>query len=150
MSISARQTVKEDKSTFLSLMNEFYHSAAVLHPLPSEVMESCFDDSVSQSPYVKSYLFENEDGGAVGFAIITLGYSSEAGGRCVWIEDIYLKEEYRGLGFGKAFIEGIKKEYSGVAKRVRLEVEKDNFRAVSLYKKCGFENLPYLQYIMEI
>ena len=51
MNIKARQTEKSDKGAFLELMNEFYHSSAVLHPLPYENMERCFDDSVNKSPY---------------------------------------------------------------------------------------------------
>lgn len=150
MNIKARQTGKGDRQAFLELMNEFYHSPAVLHPLPYENMERCFDDSVNGSPYVKTYIFETEENKPVGFSIVAVGYSSEAGGISVWIEDIYLQEEYRGSGFGRGFIDFIESEFSGRAKRLRLEVERDNKRAISLYDRCGFEFLPYLQMIKDL
>lgn len=153
MNITVRPTEASDKNVFLALMNEFYHSPAVLHPLPEKTMESCFDDSVKDSPYIKTYIFETDDKNdkkPVGFSIITIGYSSEAGGLSVWIEDVYLQKEYRSKGFGKNFLSFIEKEFKGRAKRLRLEVEKDNVRAISLYESYGFEFLPYLQMIKDL
>ena len=97
----------------------------------------------------KTFLFE-DNSLAIGFAIVTIGYSSEAGGLSVWIEDVYLRESYRGMGLGSKFITSIENEFKGKAKRLRLEVEEDNEKAIRLYQKQGFEFLPYMQMIKDI
>lgn len=62
---------------------------------------------------------------------------------CIWIEDLYMKEEYRGLGIGTQFFEYIEKRYPDAL--IRLEVEEENKRAIHVYQKCGYEILPYLE-----
>ena len=149
MNITIRATTENDRKAFLDLMDEFYHTSAVLHPIPKEKMEKCFSDSITYKDHIRTYLFENGSQ-AVGFAIVTIGYSSEAGGLSVWIEDIYLKEDYRGKGIGGEFISSIENEFCQKAKRLRLEVEEDNDNAIRLYKRLGFEVLPYMQMIKDI
>ena len=63
----------------------------------------------------------------------------------VWIEDLYMKPESRGLGIGSKFFEYIEEKYADVV--VRLEVEEENERAVHVYKKAGYEVLPYMEMI---
>ncbi len=58
-------------------------------------------------------------------------------------EDIYIKEEYRGLGFGSRFIEFVGERYPDAV--LRLEVEQENERAVAVYEKKGFSVLPYME-----
>ena len=58
-----------------------------------------------------------------------------------WLEDIYIKAEYRGLGIGSQFIDYITKKYPDAL--LRLEVEEENARAVHVYKKSGFEFFEY-------
>ena len=65
----------------------------------------------------------------------------------VWIEEIYLRPEYRGRGFGTAFIHYVLDNIP--AKRYRLETEPDNVRAAELYRRCGFEHFEYVNYRLE-
>ena len=59
------------------------------------------------------------------------------------IEDIYVKDAYRGLGIGSHFLKFIESKYPNAI--LRLEVEAENERAVNVYQKCGFEVLPYME-----
>ncbi len=68
-------------------------------------------------------------------------FSTEYGRQCIWLEDIYIKAEYRGLGIGSQFIDYITKKYPDAL--LRLEVEEENARAVHVYKKSGFEFFEY-------
>lgn len=52
----------------------------------------------------------------------------------IFLDDIYIEEAYRGRGLGRSIIRGIMRE--GI---VYLWVYKSNEKAVSLYKKLGFE-----------
>ncbi len=75
--------------------------------------------------------------------MVAKSFSTEFGKRCIWIEDLYIEKEHRGRGLGKAFFDFITSKYAGAL--FRLEVEKENERAVALYEKCGFEILPYME-----
>ena len=56
-------------------------------------------------------------------------FSTEFGKQCVWIEDLYMKPESRGLGIGSKFFEYIEEKYADVV--VRLEVEEENEKSSS-------------------
>lgn len=76
----------------------------------------------------------------IGYIVITFGYSLEFHGHIRIIDELYLKEDYRRKGIGKAtlqFIEGICRK-EGI-KAVRLEVERVNFTAQSLYQHEGYQ-----------
>ena len=134
---------KEDHDEFIAMENEFYHSSAVLHSIPEENFERTFGLLMASSPFADCIVFR--DGETVcGYALLALTYSNEAGGTVVWIEEIYVKPQYRGKGIGGAFFEYIDNEYKGVA-RTRLEICPDNIKAAALYKRNGFAELGYLQ-----
>ena len=75
--------------------------------------------------------------------MIAKSFSTEFGKPCIWIEDIYLKEKYRGIGIGHKFLDYITDKYKGHI--FRLEVEEENEVAKKLYEKCGFSVLPYME-----
>ena len=60
-----------------------------------------------------------------------------------WLEDIYIKEAFRGTGIGSQFLEFIGNMYPEAV--LRLEVEEENGRAVKVYEKNGFNVLPYME-----
>ncbi len=97
--------------------------------------------------YMNGYLFEHE-GQVVGFATVAKTFSTEAGGLVAWLEELYIRPNYRSLGLGKEIFEYIENSYSNI-KRIRLEVERDNVRAMNLYKKKGFHILDYLQMVKD-
>ena len=85
-----------------------------------------------------------EDGGQVqGYAMVAKSYSTEFGKPCIWIEDLYVKESFRGSGLGSQVLQYIVQQYPGSI--FRLEVEEENARAIAVYKKNGFEILPYME-----
>ncbi len=135
---------EEDREELLELLEEFYHSDAVLHPVPKAHFERAFQEAVSQSPYAAAYLLK-ADGKTAGFAQLAFSFSTEAGGRVIWVEELYVRPQYRGKGIGSAFFRFLEEEYGAETARFRLEIEPDNARARKLYKKMGFQNLNYLQ-----
>lgn len=138
-----------DREVFIKLMDEFYHTDAVLHPLSAETIERCFDDCVSGSPYIEGYIFREGERTA-GFALAARGYSTEAGGECVQLEDLYIKPEYRSRGLGGEFVAFLEQKHKKTARRLRLEVEASNERATALYERMGFSELSYKQMIKDI
>lgn len=76
-----------------------------------------------------------------GYAMLAKSFSTEFGKNCIWIEDLYVLPSARSHGIGRAFFEFVRKKYPDCV--LRLEVEKENVRAIALYEKCGYKTLPY-------
>ena len=70
-------------------------------------------------------------------------FSTEFGKPCLWIEDLYIKEAYRGQSRGVRFLEYLRERYPNHLHR--LEVETENKQAVRAYEKSGFTILPYME-----
>ena len=62
-------------------------------------------------------------------------------------ENPYMKPESRGFGIGSHFFRYIKEKYPDAV--LRLEVEPENERAIHVYKKAGYEVLPYMEMIQK-
>lgn len=133
---------REDKASVLDMMRVFYASDAVLSNGSEEIFVSDIENCVNDSPYLEGYILE-EKGEIQGYAMIAKSFSTEFGKPCIWIEDLYLKEPYRGMGLGSGFLSYIVDKYPGHL--FRLEAEQENERAIAVYEKCGFEVLPYLE-----
>ena len=142
MSIVIREMVNNDRRPVKWMMEEFYSTDAVATNGSEEIFESDIDACLSDSPYLEGYVFE-DDGYIFGYAMLAKSFSTEYGKPCIWIEDIYIKKEHRGDGLGSTFFDCITKKYPDAI--FRLEVEAENERAIRVYKKNGFEFIPYLE-----
>ncbi|MBR2589400.1 MAG: GNAT family N-acetyltransferase [Clostridia bacterium] len=135
-----------DKETYFALASAFYQSGAVLHPVPVKNIENTFRELIARDTYAECWLCE-EAGEAVGFLLVAKTFSQESGGMVTWIEELYLKEAYRGSGIGTQMLAFIEEHFP--ASRFRLEAEPDNAQAIRLYERLGYKPLPYVQYVKE-
>ena len=142
MSYKIRLMEEHDRTEVLSMMRTFYTSPAVLTDGSEEIYNADIDNCVNDSPYLEGYIFEDECV-IQGYAMIAKSFSTEFGKLCIWIEDIYIKDIYRGKGIGNKFMDYIFDKYKDSI--FRLEVEEENKNAIALYKKNGFDFLPYLE-----
>lgn len=142
MSSTIRMMTLEDKVGVLEMMRVFYASPAVLTNGSEEIFINDIENCVNGSPYLEGYIFEDLDE-MQGYAMIAKSFSTEFGKPCIWIEDLYIKKEYRGLGIGSKFLEFIERKYADSI--IRLEVEEENERAVKVYEKSGFHVMPYME-----
>lgn len=133
---------EKDRAPVIEMMRTFYASPAVLSNGSEEIFAADVDACIGTSPYLEGYIFENADG-ILGYAMAAKSFSTEFGKPCIWIEDLYIKDQYRGLGIGSRFFRFIEEKYPNCL--LRLEVEAENERAVHVYRKCGFEVLPYME-----
>ena len=140
-----RVVSERDREAFLSLSEQFYSSPAVEHPVPRAYHEETFALLLRSQEYALGYMLEWEEECA-GYALLAKTYSREAGGMVLWVEELFVLPQYRSHGLGReffAFAEQYAKE-RGYA-RIRLEAEEENVRALSLYKRLGYEEMGYLQ-----
>lgn len=143
-----RKAEESDRSMYLAMAHEFYHSPAVLHPVPDEHFERTFDICMKSSEYAECYILEL-DGEYAGYGLIAKTWSQEAGGLVYWIEEIYVRGAYRSKGLGQEFFKLLEQKKEDGTVRFRLEVEADNERAMQLYTRMGYEQLDYLQMFKE-
>lgn len=144
-----RRLTEEDRELYIEMAQEFYHSDAVLHPVPESYIEATVNEALRSDAYTKIYMIEWESEPA-GYAVMAKSFSQEAGGYVVWIEELYIREEFRSKGLGREFFAMIEQSKEPGVARLRLEVEADNTRAVSLYERLGYKVLDYVQMIKEI
>ncbi len=142
MSTIIRKMIRDDKQSVIDMMRVFYASPAVHSNGSEEIFEADVENCVNDSPYLEGYVFE-EDGEIQGYSMLAKSFATEFGKPCIWIEDLYMKPEYRGSGIGSKFFEFLEQNYTDCI--FRLEVEEENERAVHVYEKNGFTFLPYME-----
>jgi len=142
-----RKAEPKDKQLFLTMADEFYHLPAVLHEVDPSYFASTFHCIMHGSPYAALYIAE-ENETPVGYLLLSLTWSNEAGGLTVWLEEIYIREAFRQNGYGTQMLHFVKETYPD-AKRFRLEISPENERAKKLYQTHGFTVLDYQQMVCE-
>ena len=135
---------EQDKNEVIEMMTVFYASEAVSTNGSREIFESDFNNCINSCHYLEGYVFEENDN-ICGYAMVAKSFSTEFGKPCIWIEDLYIKEEYRHKKLGSLFFDFLKDNYKDTIQR--LEVDKNNVFAIKAYKKNNFEEVDYLQFI---
>lgn len=143
-----RKMTESDRDLYIEMAEEFYHSDAVLHPIPRAHFEKTAEEALKSGTYAEIYLLEY-DGEPAGYGLTARTFSQEAGGQVLWIEELYIREAFRSRGLGREFFSYLEENNKGVLSRLRLEVEADNTRAISLYERLGYEVLDYVQMIKD-
>ena len=131
-----------DQDAVLEMMQKFYSSPAVLTDGSEEIFQNDISECIGNSPSLEGYVFE-DSGEIQGYSMIAKSFSTEFGKPCIWIEDLYIKEQYRSGGIGRSFFDFLFKKYPGAL--FRLEAEEENEKAIRLYRKVGFDILPYFE-----
>lgn len=142
MSIEIKKMMEGHTNEVLEMMRVFYTSPAVLSNGSEEIFKRDIESCIGDSPYIEGYVFVL-DQKILGYAMLAKSYSTEFGKPCIWLEDLYIKQEYRGKGIGTKFFAYIENKYPNTI--IRLEVEKENEKAISVYQKCGYEILDYME-----
>lgn len=137
MDFNIRKATKEDLPQVLNLVKEL----ALYEKAPEEVTISLDDlekDGFGEHPLYWIILAENEQG-ILGMSFYYIRYSTWKG-KCLYLEDIVVKEEFRGKKIGKVlFEETIKAAKEMDAKLMNWQVLDWNEPAINFYKKFDAE-----------
>lgn len=148
MDFIIRNFETSDFDEIFSMMKKFYNSPAVFTNGSDEIFEAdikaCLDNNFV---FAEGFVFVSDEK-ILGYAMLAKSFSTEFGKPCIWLEDLYLKPEFRGLGIIPKFISKIENENKNSI--LRLEVEDENTHAVHVYQKSGFSKLPYVEMKKEI
>ena len=123
---------EQDKNEVIEMMTVFYASEAVSTNGSREIFESDFNNCINSCPYLEGYVFEENDN-ICGYAMVAKSFSTEFGKPCIWIEDLYIKEEYRHKKLGSLFFDFLKDNYKDTIQR--LEVDKQKFSLLKHIKR---------------
>ncbi len=131
-----RAATPSDCALLVGLMSEFYAESG--YPLNRRRAEVAFSELLADPGLGQVWLIQAEPG-PVGYVVLTLGYSMEYGGRDAFVDDLFIRLPFRGMGLGKLALTEVRAACaeSGV-RALHLEVGRDNAAAQSLYRQTGF------------
>lgn len=132
----------KDRPQVFEMMKTFYATDAVSSNGSDEIFNADIENCLNDSPFLEGYVFESGDL-LLGYAMLAKSFSTEFGKPCIWLEDLYIQDEYRGLGVGSRFLRFMEEKYPHCL--FRLEVEAENRHAVHVYEKQGYTVLPYME-----
>ena len=131
---------QEDKNTIFNMMKVFYASDAVITNGSDTIFNNDIDTCISDSPYLEGFTFIKDEK-IIGYSMIAKSFSTEFGLPCIWLEDLYILEEYRHKGYGSMFFKYLDENFKNVI--IRLEVEEYNLKAIECYKKNNYSFMEY-------
>tara|TARA_B100000809_G_scaffold54856_1_gene50642 strand:- start:1094 stop:1549 length:456 start_codon:yes stop_codon:yes gene_type:complete len=140
MNFSIRKATKTDLPEVLSLVKEL----ALYENAPEEVtitLKELENDGFGEHPLYWILLAENEDG-IMGMSFYYIRYSTWKG-KTLYLEDLVVKEEFRGKKIGEALFEAtINAAKEMNAKLMTWQVLDWNEPAINFYKKFNAEMDP--------
>jgi len=135
MNIQIRKAEKKDMGSVLELINEL----AVFEKEPEAVIideKDLIRDGFGENPAFQCFVAE-ADGKIEGMALIYFRYSTWKG-KTVHLEDLIVREEFRGKGLGSAlYTEVIKYAAEQKVKRAEWVVLNWNKGAADFYRRSG-------------
>ncbi len=99
--IKIRIAVEKDTGTILSFIKELAVYEKLLHEVKAD--EKMLHHNLFEKRYAEVIIAEL-DSVPVGFALFFHNFSTFLGKPGIYLEDLYVKEQYRGRGFGKKLL----------------------------------------------
>ena len=131
-----RPAKPNDTSLILQMIKELADYEKLLDQVVAD--EKTLHQSLFSDPKGPEVLIAEENKHPVGFVLFFHNFSTFLGRKGIYIEDLYVRHEWRGKGYGEAIL----KEICRIAKkrscgRVEWWVLDWNERAINFYKKIG-------------
>jgi len=133
-----RPATPDDIETLIAMMREFYAHEELT--FDEAIARRALRGIVGDETFGRVFLILAA-GEVAGYAVLTFGYSLEFHGRDAFVDEIYLRDEYRGRGIGGRALEFLTEvcAENGIS-ALHLEVERSNTQAQAVYHKFGFED----------
>ena len=141
-----REFNHKDKEEYFKMSKAFYETDATMEEEDPERSELTFKQVLRHSPYVRGLmLLDNEkDEQVVGYALLGFYWCNGNERITVLIDELYIKEEYRGQKFATDFFNWLEYVYDLEEYSFTLEVNPRNKRAKKFYEKIGYRQTKYI------
>ena len=127
-----------DEVILMSLRREFTEFESFPNPLDETTNRAVLRQLIENEQFGKIWLI-SINGEIAGYIILAYGYSLEYAGRDALIDELYVREKFRGFGIGKQTLQFVEDYCRSVNIRaVHIEVDRTNIAAKTLYHKNGF------------
>jgi ribosomal protein S18 acetylase RimI-like enzyme len=140
MSVSFERAETSDLPTLMRFMQDF-HEFDHTTPFDNAPARIAMETVVANESVGRVWLIRYQ-GENIGYIVLTLHYRLESRGISASMDELFIREENRGMGIGRQAMNFLKNTCRelGVA-TIQLEVKSDNPEAAALYEKAGFEKL---------
>jgi diamine N-acetyltransferase len=136
MEINFKFADNSDTETLIQFIQEFYEYEGLKYD--ETIIRAALAGIFKDGSLGRVWLIQ-QGKQAVGYIVLTFGYSLEYRGRDAMIDEFYIRETYRGQGVGKKTIQFIENVCQDLGiQAVHLEVERENQNAQKLYRQAGF------------
>lgn len=101
--MTLRPATPDDLDTIIGLIHglaEYEHEPDAVHLDRDELKRHLF----GPRPYAEVLLAETDAGASAGFALFFHNFSTWEGKPGIWLEDLFVRPEFRGQGYGKALL----------------------------------------------
>lgn len=132
MDFKIREIQKNDFEDLISMFKEF----ATFQKMPDKMVNTA-ELMNQESHYLNGFVIEDELTGLVGYVTYFYAYYTWIG-KSMYMDDLYVKPEYRGKGLGRELIQSVlDKAKEDNCKKLRWQVSGWNKKAIDFYKKLG-------------
>lgn len=137
---TVRKATPNDVPLILHLIRELAEYEKLLHEVVAD--EETLHQNLFGEVQGPEVLIAEENSRAVGFVLFFHNFSTFLGKKGVYIEDLYIRSEYRGKGYGEKLLREICKiAAERNCGRVDWWVLNWNERAIRFYKKMGAKSM---------
>ncbi|QLG44389.1 GNAT family N-acetyltransferase [Costertonia aggregata] len=128
----------EDLPDILEMMQDF--NAIDNYPFNVKITEQTLMDFLGNTSLGRLWLTYMDDK-IVGYVVLTFGFSFEYKGRDAFIDEFFIKKDFRHKGIGKKTMKFVLTAAKKLhVNAIHLEVEKHNKIGSKLYLKSGFNS----------
>jgi ribosomal protein S18 acetylase RimI-like enzyme len=133
-----RLAERGDVETLVAFMREFY--AIDAYPFDEGVARAALAGLVADAALGRAWLIL--DGEApIGYVVLTFGYSLEFHGRDAFVDELFIRADYRHRGVGTQALRFVEGQCPALGVHaLHLEVERTNLAGQALYRKMGFRD----------
>ena len=134
MTFTIRNATENDIGDILTMIKEHADYVDSLHEVTTDkatLRKSLF----CENPHARALMME-KDGKTIGITIFFYSFSTWLGKYGIYVEDIYIRDAYRGKGYGKKMFQYIAKlACNEDCRRIEWSALKSNDPAIKFYKK---------------
>ena len=129
---------RKDEESVLELMREFYPGEGLSYR--DDIARSGLE-ALWRQPALGGVCLIHAGDELAGYAVLAFGFSLEFHGRDALVDELYVRERFRGLGYGTACLAWLEELCASEGVRaIHLEVDNENARAQRLYNRLGYRD----------